>query len=75
MNPMELLKIKERVGTFQAEHPKMLPFFQTIRKKALAEGSVLEIKATAPDGKEYVSNIRMTANDMEIVRMIGELGK
>ncbi|MBR1635898.1 MAG: hypothetical protein IJ682_12680 [Lachnospiraceae bacterium] len=75
MNPMELLKLKDKVGTFQREHPKMLPFFKTIHKKALAEGNVLEIKAIAADGKEYVSNIRMTANDMEIVRMLGELGK
>ena len=53
----------------------MIPFFKTIHKKALAEGNVLEIKAIAADGKEYVSNIRMTANDMEIVRMLGDLGK
>ena len=72
MNPMFLIQLKERFGLFQSEHPKMLPFLRTIKEKAVAEGSVLEIKAISPDGKEYVSNIRLTANDIETIRMLTE---
>ncbi len=52
----------------------MLPFFKTINQKALEEGSILEIKATSVDGVEYVSNIKVTANDIEMIRIISGLG-
>lgn len=75
MNPMFLMQAQQRLTLFQQEHPKMLPFLNTIREKALKEGSVVEIKVTDPDGKEYVSNIRVTANDIETVRMIKNSGQ
>ncbi len=74
MNPMMILQIKEKIDTFKKEHPKMLPFFKTINQKALEEGSILEIKATSVDGVEYVSNIKVTANDIEMIRIISGLG-
>ena len=52
----------------------MLTFLRTIHQKALSEGSVLEIKATSVDGKEYVSNIKVTANDMELIRLLSGMG-
>ena len=70
MNPMMMMQIKEKIDAFTREHPKMLPFFQLINQKALTEGSILEIKATAVDGQEYVSNIKVTANDVELLRML-----
>ncbi len=72
MNPMALMKIRERLMIFQSEHPKMLPFFNVIKTNALMEGSVFEIKAISPDGKEYVSNIKLTANDIETLKMLSE---
>lgn len=74
MNPMMLMQIKEKIETFNREHPKMIPFFQTINRNALTEGSVLEIKATSVDGQEYVSNIRITANDMELISLMSGMG-
>ena len=74
MNPMILLRIKEKIDTFRRDHPKMLSFLRTIHQKALSEGSVLEIKATSVDGKEYVSNIKVTANDMELIRLLSGMG-
>ena len=57
---------------FNQDHPKVGPFFQVLRDRALTEGAVLELKATTPDGKEYVSNIRLTANDIETLRMLSK---
>ena len=74
MNPMMLLQIKEKIDMFRQEHPRMISFFRTINKKALTEGSVLEIKAISVDGREYVSNIKVTANDMELIRMMSGMG-
>lgn len=75
MNPMFLMQAKQRLELFQREHPKVLPFLNTIKSQALREGSVIEIKVTDPEGKEYVSNIRVTANDVETVRLLSTQGK
>ena len=70
MNPMDLFKIKQRLDTFQKDHPKVVPFFQMIGGRVMTEGTVLELKCTTTDGKEYVSNIRVNQNDIEMIREI-----
>ncbi len=69
-NPMALLQLKERFDTLRIEHPKFLAFLRAIRENAVAEGSVLEMKVTTPDGSEYISNIRMTNNDVEAMKLL-----
>ena len=69
-NPMELMKLKERLELFGREHPRFAPFLSTVEKSALREGSVLEIRVTTPEGKEYVTNIRLTKDDVESVNLV-----
>ena len=75
VNPMALLKLKERYRLFMQQHPKVRPFFSTITKKAVMEGSVMEIKVTTPDGQEYVSNIRLTEDDLKTFQMVLDMKK
>ncbi len=70
INPMALLKMKERMSMFQQEHPKIRPFFQTLKEKALVPGTVFEMTATTPDGKSYTANFRLTENDIETIRSL-----
>jgi hypothetical protein len=70
INPMALLKYRERLELFRSDHPRMEPFFHILREQTLIEGTVYEMKATTPDGKSYVANIRLTANDIETIRML-----
>ncbi len=72
INPMALLKIKERMTIFQQDHPKVGPFFSMLKGRALIEGAVYELKVTTPDGQEYVSNIRLTQNDIETIRLLSK---
>ena len=72
INPMKMLQLKERLDLFNSEHPKVAPFFGVLRNNAISKGTVLELKATTPDGKEYVSNICMTDNDVQTLMMILE---
>lgn len=69
MNPMALLQLKERLNLFNQDHPKMLPFLTAVKDK-MQEGTILELKVTDVEGKEMVSNIRLTANDMETFRIL-----
>lgn len=67
INPLQLLKLKDRFHIFKEEHPKVVPFLKMLREKALEEGNVLEIRVKTKDGQEYTSNIRLTGNDIETI--------
>lgn len=68
VNPMQLMKLKDRYRLFKEDHPKMMPFLTMLGKKAVEEGTVITIKAVTPEGQEYESNIRLTRNDVQTVR-------
>ena len=70
INPLALMKMKERMHIFQQEHPKVGPFFSMLREKAVSEGSVVELTVTTPEEEEYVTNIRLTANDVETIHIL-----
>lgn len=70
MNPMAMLQAQERMDLFNREHPKVMPFLEALQRHALIEGTVLEIKAVTPDGRDYISNIRLTENDIKTVKML-----
>lgn len=61
-----VMKIKSAWDTFTANHPKFMPFMQAVTKEGVGDGTVIEIKVTAPDGKEFNTNMRLTQSDMEL---------
>ena len=76
VNPMMLIKMKERMELFRKQHPKAMSFFQQVGLNSIETDSVVEVKVTRPDGKVFVTNIRVTPDDMEtlsLVRSIQEL--
>jgi|UPI00048A3CB5 hypothetical protein len=75
MNPMDMMQIAGRLGTFNQQHPKFGAFLKAVAAKGLTEGTVMDVKFTATDGQEYVANIRMTAEDIETINMIREMGR
>ena len=70
LNPLMLLKLKDRLSIFQKDHPRVFPFFSMIKDQALEEGTVYELKVTTPDGSSYVTNIKLNENDLETIRMM-----
>ena len=45
-----------------------------VKNNALEEGTVFAMKVTTPEGKTIESNIRLTANDIETIRMMMDSG-
>ena len=74
MNPMMLMQLQQRIQTFQQDHPKFLPFMMAVKENALEEGAVFAMKVTTPEGKTIESNIKLTANDIETIRLMMESG-
>lgn len=73
MNPMKLLQLKGAWDEFQRNHAKFTQFIKAAGQGALAEGTVLDITVTTANGKELHSNLKVTAQDMELVRQIQEI--
>lgn len=67
MNPADMLKMMKAKATFQENHPKFMMFLRAVYKRALQEGSVIDITVTTPEGEKISSNIRVKASDMEIL--------
>ena len=69
MDKMIMNEARNRINMFNNEHPKVLPFLDMLKKNAVEEGTVVEMRVTTPDGKEYVSNIRLTKTDVETIKL------
>lgn len=65
---MALLKAKERLKMFNEAHPRVRQFFRTVRED-IGPGAVIEMKVTSVDGKETVTNVRLTEEDVETILM------
>lgn len=72
INPMKLLQYKNYWNQFIDSHPKLPRFLGAVSQEALEVGTVVEVKVTTAEGKNYVSNIRLTESDMEMIRMMKE---
>lgn len=68
------MRMQERLSIFQSQHPKVRPFFEKVGSEAIREGAVIEMKVTSPEGESYLCNIRVTADDMETLKMLSSTG-
>lgn len=68
-----LQKIKGCMDRFRANHPKFPLFINAVSQEAMKEGTVIEITVTTPEGKNYCSNIKLQADDMELIDCLRSL--
>lgn len=68
INPMKILQYKNDCEQFLDRHPKLPRFFEAVSEEALDVGTVIEVSVTTDDGRNYVSNIRLTDLDVELIR-------
>lgn len=68
-----LQKMKSSMDRFRANHPKFPLFLKAVSQDALVEGTVIEITVTTPDGKNYCSNVKLKADDMELIDVLKNL--
>ena len=71
MNFNQMLKfqqMKNSLKRFDRDHPKFLN--AVTREQALREGAVIELSVTSPEGKNYCSNIKLNAEDIELINQL-----
>lgn len=74
INPMKLMQLKGMGERFQKNHPR-IPGFLNAAMSEIRTGSVIEMSVTDPDGKKLCANIRVTEDDMDMLRQLEELGR
>ncbi|MDE6024013.1 MAG: hypothetical protein K2G45_01020 [Lachnospiraceae bacterium] len=71
MNPMGLMKIKGLVDRFKVNHPKVPKFFAAA-SSSIDVDSIIEINLTTADGKNLCTNMKVSADDMELIKQLSE---
>ena len=65
---MMFLQFKNSWQTFTRNHPKFPAFSNAVSKRALKEGSIMAITVTTPDGEKIETNLRIKAEDLELLK-------
>ncbi|MGN0435136.1 MAG: hypothetical protein ACI4D8_00725 [Wujia sp.] len=73
MNPMAMLKLKGLFDRFKNNHPKVPEFF-VAATKSIDEGSIIEINVTTSAGKKLCTNMKVTSEDLEMIKQIKDIG-
>ena len=74
VNPMKLMKLKDRYKVFKECHPKIMPFLGAC-KDMVVPGTVIEIRFTSPDGESKSANLKLGDENIKTYEMIRELRK
>lgn len=73
MDPTKFFRIKMLWDRFAANHPKFPRFLQAAAQSSIGEGTVIEVTITQPNGDTIASNLKVTAEDMELYYQIKDL--
>ena len=71
-NPLNLIQLKEKFKIFREEHPDMPAFGQALNRRALVRGTTFYLRATTLDGSVIEKEIKLTDNDVEMIRLFVE---
>jgi hypothetical protein len=66
MDLSAVMRVKGAWDTFTRNHPKLMPFVQAVGREAIADGTIIEVKVTSPQGKEYNTNMKITQSDLDL---------
>ena len=69
MNPAKIFQLKASWDRFAAAHPKF-PLFL----RAVSDGNVMQ-EGTIADGRKYETNLKLTANDLQLFDDVRQLMK
>lgn len=69
-----IFKAKKSWDTFCGNHPRFPAFLQAVQTSGIQEGTVIEVTVTTPEGKKMMTNLKLTATDMEAFHDLKGLG-
>ena len=73
MNPGMMMKMKEMMDRFWANHPRLPQFLEAVRVNGIPEGTIIEATVTYPDGRKMCTNIKVKAEDLELMEQLRQM--
>lgn len=73
MNFSQIMEMKAIADRLKRNHPKFPAFLQAVMQNGVHEGTVIELRVTEPDGREYITNLRVNSDDLECLARLSEL--
>ena len=68
-----LHSLRKHLEVFQKNHPKFQHFLNAVSRDAVKEGTVIEISVTHPEGKTYVTNLKLQKDDLDFLQALQQL--
>ena len=65
-----VMKSKNAWDTFTRNHPKFMPFCQAVCRDGIGVDTIIEVKVTSADGREYNTNMKLTQSDLDLFAQI-----
>ena len=73
-NPMKLIELKNHERPFSpTQTHRVVKFMGDLASSQIEEGTILEVTVKKPDGRTMVSNIKVTASDLEMLQAIKQM--
>lgn len=66
-NFMRIFELKKLWDRFVQNHPRLPLFGGAVARQAIREGSIIEISVTTAEGQNLVTNLKISADDMELL--------
>ena len=72
-NPADIMKFMGLKNKFEASHPKFVSFIKDVASHGVTEGDILEVTIARADGTKTTANLRVTADDVELISELKNL--
>lgn len=72
-NPAAILQMMNLWNKFKQNHPKFPKFMTAVYQNGIKEGSIIEINVTTAEGQSLNSNMKISADDMELIEQLKNL--
>lgn len=66
----KIQKIRGCIEEFKSRHPRFPLFIRAVAQEAVREGTIIEIKVTTEEGREYCTNVKLQAEDVELMEYV-----
>ena len=75
MNPAMIIKLMNAKRQFEQRHPRVLSFVENELMTDIPEGTILEVTVTKPGRPGVTTNMRVMAEDLQLLKDLQEMQK
>lgn len=70
MNPLTIMKIKQSITTFTANHPKFVMFLKNVFSEEIEPGTIIEITVQRPGMEKVTTNMKVQQSDLDLLESL-----